>query len=103
MMNLPLSQIQDEYVRRALQMVQDAYNENEFNQGSFKLFKITIPAADSGFKFYHNLGFIPTDVVVAKESGSSFSFTYDQFTKEYIVINASGAVSIRCFIGSLGA
>lgn len=99
MINLDLGRISDPYIRKALGDLQDALNESDLMLARYQMFEIQIKAANSAYEVQHNLGFVPTDVIVTKATGSGYSFVWDKFTDQKIVINATGAATIRLYLG----
>lgn len=100
-MKLNLDFVQDIYLRENLQLVQDAFNDVVFTKGDYQFFEFDIKGSQTNFVLYHNLGFTPQDIIVTKATGNSFSFNYTKFTDNYIVIETTGDVYLRCYIGSM--
>jgi len=64
-------------------------------------FAINITGTVTNFKFKHNLGFVPKDVVLLAVSGGfSVTFHYDLFDKDFIVLSTTGGCTIRCILGA---
>jgi hypothetical protein len=100
-MNLFTKQIQDDYVRKNFETLEDAFNSLVFASGDFEFFEFEIKGAQPAFKLYHNLGFHPNDVIATKAIGSSFEFDYNKFNDKYITIKTTGSLYLRCFIGNM--
>jgi hypothetical protein len=99
MINLDVGRIADPFIRKALLDLQNALNDIDFIQARYQMFEINIKGANTAFEVPHNLGFVPTDLVVTRASGSSYSFVWEKFTDQKIVINATGPVLIRIYMG----
>lgn len=101
MMNLPLSTVSDINTRDCLRQVQDSLNLNPTTYGQLKLFNISTTGAVTGQEFFHNLGFIPSDILVTKISSGSISFNWASFTKDKIYFTTTAGADIRLLIGRL--
>ena len=99
MISVDFSKVQDPIIRKALKDIQDAINNIEVISAQYKMLDVTIKAANSTFEVPHTLGFVPTDLIVTRASGSAYTFTYDKFTDKVIVINAAGPARIRLYLG----
>lgn len=99
MINLDLGRVEDTYVRKALKDIQDAINDSDIIQARYQMYEIQIRTANSALEIIHNLGFVPTDIIITKSTGSAFTFVWDKFTDQKIVINATGAATIRLYLG----
>lgn len=106
MLNLELAKITDPAVRKCLKDIQDTINANEIITARYELLEVEVlnPSGLTSFVYEipHSLGFIPTDVIVTKQDGASFTFMFNSFKKDKILISATGAVKFRCYLGRSG-
>lgn len=83
------------------------YLRRESPLDGFKHFELTFTAPVSSYKFRHNLGFLPKDIILTSQTGSgTVVFNYSEFTANDLALTASGTIStaqptiIRFFAGS---
>ena len=100
-MELFTKQIDDIYVRENFEKIQQSFNDLVFTLGDFQFFEFRIEGAQEEYKYYHNLGFTPNDIIVTKAIGSHFEIDYNGVTDEYITFQTTGDVYIRAFIGNM--
>ena len=99
-MELLIREMTDEYVRENFQRVK-AYLQTEKQLAGFKFFEIVIPSSVTNFKFKHNLGFVPKDVLQTSLRGTgTLTWNYDHFTRDFLDITTTGACTVRAFIGT---
>jgi hypothetical protein len=100
MINLLLREITDPYVRENFSRIRD-YVRLQHQLEGFKHYEITITGAQTHFKFPHNLGFQPKDVLVTSLTGAgSVSWNYDLFDRTNLNLSTTGSCVIRAFIGT---
>jgi hypothetical protein len=94
-----LGKIEDKYIREALELI---YSEIDSNQqilrGNWSFRTITVEGSGT-HSFKHNLGFIPSDVILLSYNGAAPTFNYSSFDKDNISLTTSGDSTIRCFLG----
>jgi len=77
-------------------------NSNILNNfvGTFKVIKVLATVTD--YKIKHNLRYVPKDVIVMSviPSNTTYSFTYEKFDKNNIVLSTDRACEIRALIGT---
>lgn len=101
MLKLRLNEIEDEYVKQNFERISLILNNFALLRGEWQFFELTFAASVSNFRFEHNLGFKPKDVLVTSQIGAgSATFNYSLFTSTHIDISTSGAVVVRFFAGS---
>ena len=101
-LSLNLSYIKDADVGKSLELIESFLNANPFLKGQFKFYQIVIPAAVTNYRFSHNLGFVPKDVLVTSVVGSSPTWNYTLFDDVSLAITVAGSSTIRAFIGRYG-
>lgn len=101
MIELKTKNIADPATRDAVETIRDTYNEQILNLAGFNLFTLTTTGAVTGFEFFHNLGFIPLDIIVTRLTGGDVIWDYDSFTKDKLVLTTSAAVNMRFLAGRL--
>jgi len=100
-MRLGLEHVSDLYIRDNFLAVQGKWNDQVFNKGDFQWYEFDITEAVGSLKLYHTLGFVPQDAIITRAVGSSYTFDYDYWTDEYVVINTTGPLYIRLYLGSM--
>lgn len=100
MIKLQDSTIQDRYIRENFRILEKAVNSETFLTGEFKFFEIDFTAARTNFKFPHNLGFLPKDIIQTSLIGTgTLTWNYTDFDDTFVDITTSGACTVRAFIG----
>lgn len=95
-----LGQIKDEYTQRNFQAIQQFF-EQEGQLNGFRFIEFSVDAASEDFRFSHNLGFVPRDVVITRVTGSgTVTLNYDKFNNNTISLTTTGACHVRGFIGT---
>lgn len=100
-MDLYTKQIDDKYIRDNFERIEETLNNLVFNQGDFEFFEFRVEGEQDAYKLYHNLGFNPNDVIVTKAIGSAYQFNYNGFNDQYLTVETSGDLYLRCIIGNL--
>lgn len=94
-----LEQLTDRYTRDNFEKTQTTLNKNAINSSEFKHFSLSIDQAHTHFKYKHNLGYVPKDIIQTASTGSAVTFNYKLFDNEYFDITTTGSCSIRFFAG----
>ncbi len=86
-----------------LKILSDENSFNLFKNFDGNFFEVTYDAAVTTELYAHNLGFIPTDVILTQINPStetvSWLFENSGTDKKNIVLSTSGACSLRFFLG----
>ncbi len=101
MNKLPTSRITDEPTRVSIEEIERELNGSDILSGRYRHYVITTTGAVTGHDYFHNLGFIPEDIIVTKQTGGSVTWVYTGFTKDKVRLTTSAAVEIRCYIGKV--
>lgn len=98
--NFYLSGIEDEFVRENFRLLDDYLRDVDFLAGEFRHIEIVLESAVTNFKFAHNLGFVPRDIILTfVTDGATVTWDYDSFDRENIQLDTSAACTIRFFVG----
>lgn len=97
-LNIDLSRITDTATRRAIKDIQDTLNNIDLISARYKMLDITYNQ-NQRLEVVHNLGFLPTDIIVTRSTGAGYSFVWEAFTDKILVINTLGAGNIRLYVG----
>lgn len=107
-LSLALKETLDRFLQRNLLAIQDAWNGNPLTRSEMQLRTIDVPGAISGFKFPHNLGYTPKDVIITSAiglDGSAFSGTiawnFDKFDGTNLNLTTSAGCTLRVIVGIL--
>lgn len=102
MLKLIVKDIADVWVRKLAQDVQNYINKSPLMLAEFRFIEIaetSATAVTNGVK-PHNLGTVPTDVIILSSIGTGvLTFSYDLFTKDSIIYSTTGPVTVRALIG----
>ena len=98
---LILKDIEDQYIRENFTRLLDYFRKDTIRIPGWKFFEITFAEGGSGVQFLHRLGFLPKDILVTSTSDlENVVFRFDEFTKDYFVMDVSGACTVRFFAGT---
>lgn len=98
---LILKDIEDPYVRENFTRLLDYFRKDALRIAGFKFFEITFPEGGTGIQYAHRLGYLPKDILVTATSDlENVVFKFDDFTKEFFVMDVSGACTVRFFAGT---
>lgn len=99
-LELILKDIEDTYVRENFFRVSKYVSEEALLNGEFKFYEAVIPNAATEYKFRHGRDFVPKDIIfLSAEGDQNFSFVFQKFDRDNLVINTSGPVKIRFLAG----
>ena len=97
---LNINDIQDEKVRKNFENLM-TFLRKESPLLGFRFFSVTFQGAVANYKYPHNMGFQPKDIVVTSQIGSgSVSFNYGNFDATNLDLTATGPVTVRFFAGT---
>lgn len=104
-MNLKLlkTEIQDLNVRENFNRIENSLRDESILKAGFSFYEFDVSAPAPGpteVKLYVKMDYLPKDVILTRHTGSTFTFLYDKFTKDYLVISATGPCKIRAFVGT---
>lgn len=95
-------EIEDQIIRKNFQNLLD-YFERESQFVGFKHLTVEISKAETGLKVRHGLDYTPEDVIISKQTGpGTVTLDYDKFDSNFIVLDATDAVSLRLYVGTQG-
>lgn len=98
--DLKYQEIEDKYSRENFFRLKNFFDAETFLKGEWEFFEIVIPGAFTNYRFKHNLGFQPKDVLVTSTIGVGTAvFNYELFDKLFLDITTTGAVTLRVFVG----
>ncbi|MCP3682930.1 MAG: hypothetical protein GY861_09590 [bacterium] len=93
--------IEDEVLRDNFVKIREEFEEALFNRFTGKHFEITFTQAETNFKYPHNLGFWPKDVLQTFITGAgAVTWNYGLFDGDDLDITTTGACTVRAFIGA---
>lgn len=92
--------IEDKPVRVAFRQLQE-FLQKDTNLLGFEHFEIVIDRAVTNFKYPHNLGFLPKDVLVTSLIGAGIlTWNYSSFDETNLDLTTTGPVTVRAYIGA---
>lgn len=101
MLELRFVDIKDAVARENFQKIQEEFRDFPLPQGKWKFFEVSLTQTVTNFKFKHNLGFMPKDIIQTSQIGSgSLTFNYALFDKNFIDLSTTGPVTVRFFAGA---
>lgn len=103
MIDLQTSLIQDDEVRKVIDLLVSEINKSVFSTRSVVPFGLTLKSAVTAYAFPHHLGFTPKDILLTFQSaGVDAQFHHDSFDRENIYLTTAGPGEIRGLVGRLG-
>lgn len=100
-LTLLLKEITDQYIQENFLRITDFFKKQKMLQAEFTHFELVFSSAVTNFKFRHNLGFQPKDVIQTSSIGAGvLTWNYDKFDAQFLDITTTGAVKVRAFVGS---
>lgn len=98
--DLILKDIEDKSVRENFSRIGRFVRDQTILDGRWKFYEVNIPAAFTGLKLKHGLGFVPNDIIVMSAKGDqNFSFLVQQFTRDHLIVDTQGPVVLRFLAG----
>lgn len=98
---LLIPEIKDIYTQKNFEILRDYINDQSLLKGNFKFFSITVTGAQTGYKYTHNLGFVPKDVIQTSLTGAgALTWNYSSFDSTFLNLTTTGSVVFRGFIGT---
>lgn len=96
-----IKDIKDPVVRKNMELLLDFVNGNTPFAG-FKFHEFTVDGAKTDYRFKHNLGYIPTDIVqLYITDGVTATWKHDSFDKDFLILDTDGAATIRFLVGRM--
>lgn len=96
---LLLNEMKDQYVQENFIRLQDFLKTTGLLSSDFGFFSITVPSALTNFRFAHNLGFRPLDIIQTSVIGGTVTWNYASFDDEFLDLTTSAALTVRGFAG----
>ena len=93
-------EIEDEFAQENFKRLTDYANKYPLFRCNFQFLEIQISKAVTNFKYPHNLGFQPLDVIIMHNKNNvSVTLNYSKFDATNLDITTSGATTLRCLVG----
>lgn len=93
-------EIEGEFAQENFSRIADFFRDFPFANLECKFFEFDIPGGVTDFRFVHNLGFMPKDVIVTGYTGSpSITWNFDRFDKTAVYVTSTTTTKVRCLIG----
>lgn len=98
--DIKYQEIEDQYARENFFRLKKFFDAETFLKGEWEFVEFTVPGAITNYRFKHNLGFQPKDVLVTSTIGAgTVQFNYNLFDKDFLDLTTTGQVTIRAFVG----
>lgn len=98
-MKLVLDSVKDDASWECFAEIQREFNSRPILLGDWKFFQISVTGAVTDYKFKHNLGFIPKDIIQTAVIGGPITWSYSKFDIDYVYLSTTGSCTFRGFIG----
>lgn len=95
----------DKFIQDDLKRLQDYLRADVFGKSQFSFFEHTFNGPVVKYKSPHGLSYKPIDIIqlsVTQVDTSTITWHYDSFDATNLVISASGACTVRAFVGRYG-
>lgn len=100
MIDFYLDQIEDPIIKENFEKLRVYLTDLEFlSQLKFFEFQVKNPSPD--YRFKHNLGFLPKDVIITNVSLGTATPNFNSINKDYVSLNVSDPCVIRMLLGSM--
>lgn len=100
-LRLDINDVPEKFSKENFRKIAEFVSKTAILLANFEHFEINIDGAKAHFKYTHNLGFIPKDIIVTSVTGNGVvTFNVEEFTKEAIDITSTGKCTIRFFAGT---
>ncbi len=104
------AEIADKFSRENFAKIGDYLQDEPFRKGQFKFLEIDLTRATPAGGYPatldtpHGLSFIPKDVIMTAviPGTATVTWNYDSFTRSYLNLTISAAVTIRAYVGRYG-
>lgn len=96
---LLINEMKDQYIQENFIRIQDFIKTAELLSSNFFFFSITVPGALTNYRFAHNLGFRPLDIIQTSAIGGTVTWNYSLFDDEFLDLTTSAALTVRGFAG----
>ena len=101
MLDLLIQEMKDDYVRENFKRLKTFASGQKLLNGSWQFVELVIPSAVINFKFAHNLGFAPRDIIQTSSIGAGvLTWNYSLFDNVNLDLTTTGAVTVRFFVGT---
>lgn len=93
-------EVEDEYVLENFDRIQGHFKSSPLERMGFDFYRISIAGAVTNMRFPHGLSYIPTDIIVTKNSNNvAVTFNWSLFDPTFIDLTVAGATDLRLLIG----
>lgn len=101
MINLNLDSISDPILRENFENIVQEFGINPFLNGDLRHFEAIAKKKNNQFKFKHNLGFIPHDILISHimPQGVTVKVVHEKTNVNFITFDVSGPCKFRFFAG----
>lgn len=99
MLKLLLRETQDEIARENFSRIAKELDNDIISSGNWRFIELAITGAVSNFRYEHNMGFKPLDVIVTSTIGGTVTFNFNLFSDTHIDITTSATATVRFFLG----
>ena len=97
---LLINELKDEFVKENFTRIQDFIRFYDLLNSRMQFFTITVTQAVTNFKFVHNLGFTPSDLIQTFLTGpGTITWNYSLFDGTFLDLTTTDALVVRGFIG----
>lgn len=101
MIDLILKDVADQYVRENFSRLLKFFRKQAVLKTQLRHVEITVPRAITNFRFKHNLGFLPKDVIPTSVIGAgAVTWNYSLFDNEFLDLTTTDEVVVRAFVGT---
>lgn len=97
---LSRKEIDDPYVVDNFEKIQNYFKESRLERFGFEFYRLSFSGAATNLRFPHGLSYIPTDIIVTKNSNNvAVTFNWSLFDATNIDITVAGATDLRFLMG----
>lgn len=101
MLDLLLTEIQDEYSRENFRRIQIEHAANPLTKSRFRVVEVILTGALTNFKALHGLNFVPKDIILTRLTGAGqLTVNYDKTDSTSLDLTSTAACVARLLCGS---
>ena len=95
-----IRELEDQYLETNFRRINEYLYDQVLMRGQFQFFELEFKAAVTNQKIRHFFNFVPKDIIqTSLTGGSTLTWNYDEFDRQFLDVTTSGPATVRAFIG----
>lgn len=93
-------EVDDPYIQENFSRIQDHFKDSALERMGFVMYRLTFAGAVTNFRFPHGLSYIPTDILITKNSNNvAVTLNWSLFNSQFLDLTVGGATDLRLLVG----